>query len=555
VSNIAIVSAIAEMLESNFGPTGRKKLILTYDPAGWVPTSLDGTSDGSLILEKVEFKHPVGKIVAEMTKAIDKEVGDGAKTAIIVAGKLLEKAKHLMDEGIHPTTIISGYEKARRFAVQTLDKLSMKIDPNDAEAMSMVSATSMGCRIPWEAQGHLSKISVRAADCVRKRGNGDDLDVDDVKIVKREGKSLLESRLIEGCVVPNPMFQSDTPRKVTNARIAMVARSLEAVSMGEYSTRGEGVTVNISKPSQMKAFVDVEKTIVNRLMDKILAMGANVVLCRLGIEDFAMTSFSRKGVLACKRVLTPDLSQIEKATGGHIVWDVDKMSQDDLGVADLVTIEKMVGDEHLVISGCRATGTASIIVRGGTTCGADEAERAIRDGLHALRAVLRNPEILPGGGAVEAELAFRISEYSAGISSREQLAVKAFSESIDAIPALIAKNCGMDPIDTQLELRRRHAKGEHWIGIDARNRSICDVRSLGICDPKTVKLQAINSAYEIAKTMLRVDRFVQGKIRTERKHEPLKPEDIEKWERKMLPKVAEVTKPEHKERWQKSLGH
>lgn len=554
-SNIAMASSISEFIETAYGPRGMKKLIVTRDPTGWAPVPIDATSDGAFILNKVEFQHPIGKMMADLSKAIDEEVDDGVKTAIIIAGKLLEKAQCLVDEGLHPMTIINGYQRARKKAIEVLEKMAISINLHDECMLKNVAMTAMSNKLPTNVHEHVASIIVKAVNHILEEGAGSNkLDIDNAKIEKQGGASLLESCFVDGFIVSYPMTRSGMPRRVKNAKIALVARPIEAVSMGDYSKWGRSVMINISKPWQMKAFTEEERGIVRRIVDKITSCGANVVICRVGIDDFALSLFAKKGILACKRVLTPEITKIERAAGGRLIWNLDELTSEALGEAELVSIEKLGGKEYLIIKGCKKLKAVSIMLRGGMKYTIDEAERAIRDGFCAIREVLRNPKVIFGSGASEAEMALRIKEYSMKVGKREQLAMRAFAEALEAIAVTLAKNCGLDPVDALIEMRMRHARGESWTGIDAYKRTIADVRDLCVYEPKAVKLQAINSAYEIAKAVLRIDYSVTAKPTREAKpRKPLEPEEVEELERRMVPRVMEATKPEYKERWEKGL--
>lgn len=555
--NIALASMIGELMETAFGPRGFKKIITgVRDVTGWAPLTTYITSDGATILNEIKFEHPIGKIMTDTARATDEEVGDGVKTAVILLSKLLEKSQKLIEEGLHPRTIIDGYQKAYKKTMEILDQAVIPVNLDDDNLLKKVAITAMSSKLPSDSSGYIADIVVKAVNCVLEQGGCERrIDIDNIKIEKQEGGSLLESCFIDGWVVSYPITRFDMPRCVENAKIALITRPIEAVSMGKYSKWGDSVKIIISKKEHMGAFVEEERNIARRMVEKIRSSEANVVISNWNIDDVALSLFAKAGVLACKRVLMPDLAKIVKAVGGTLVKNLDELSPETLGTSKLVFVEKLCGKEYLFLKECKNPKAVSIMLRGGTKFIVDEAERAVRDALCAIREMYKKPEVVVGGGAFEAQVASELKTYSKEIGSREQLAIEACAEAFEALCALLSKNAGLNPIDVLADIRTRHAEGERWAGVDAYKRVVSNMKDLGVYEPKRIKLQAIQSAYETAKLILRVDYSSVAKPskREKPREKPLTEEDVEKLERSLVPKVMETTKPEHKFPWEKGL--
>ncbi len=551
--NIAVATVIGEFIETTFGPRGTKKIITNVrDVTGWAPDATYITSDGAIILNEMHFKHPIGKIITDTARAIEGEIGGGVKTTIILLSKILEKAQLLIAEGLHPRTIIEGYQKACKKTLEILDQVVISVDATDENLLKNVAMTAMSSKLPSDSLGYIADIVVKAVNYVVQQWRGKEkrLNIDNVKIEKQEGGSIMGSRFIAGLSVSDPMIHAHMPRRIENSKIALITRPIEAVSMGKYSKWGDSVKITITKKEQMDTFIEEERNIARKMAEKIASSGANVVISNWNIADDALSLFARAGILACKRVLMPDLSKIQKAVGGRFVENLDELSSETLGTSKLVLVEKLLDKEYLFFVGCQNPKAVSIMLHG-LKFTVDEAERAVCDALRAIEQLYKEPEVVAGGGCFEAQVALQLRQYSKEIGTREQLAIEAFAEAFEELCRVLSKNAGLNPTDALVEIRKRHAEGEKWAGIDATRRAVSNMKDLGVYEPKRIKLHAIKSACETANMILRIDGIISAK--PQKKERTLTEDDVEKLEMSMVPKVMEATKPEYKFPWEKGL--
>ena len=516
-NNIMAARIIAEALRTTLGPRGMDKMLV--DSLGDVTI----TNDGAAILKEIDVEHPAAKIMVEVAKAQDDQVGDGTTTAVVLAGELLKKAEELLDQNIHPTIIVSGYRKAVKKALETLENLGIPVDLKDHEMLMKVAKTSMGSKAIKEASDHFAELAIKAVETItEKRGERNVADIDNIQVIKKEGKSLLETELINGVVLEKEVVHPGMPKRVEDAKIALIRCPLE-VEKTEYSAE-----IRIRDPTQVKAFLDQETKMLQEMINKIKSTGANVVICQKGIDDMAQYFMAREGILAVRRAKESDLEKLAKATGGKIVTNLDDLTPETLGYASLVE-ERKFGDDKLVfIRGCKNPKSVSILIRGGLERMVDEAERALHDALCVVRDVVEKPKIVAGGGAVETELAKRLREYAREIGGREQLAIEAFADALEVVPKTLAENAGLDSLDIMVSLRAEHEKegGEH-IGINVFTGKTIDTYEAGVIEPIRVKEHAIKSAEEAASMIIRIDDVIAAsRLKEEEREKAPKPPEM-----------------------------
>ena len=493
-SNIMAAKVIAQAVRSSLGPKGMDKMLV--DDMGDVTI----TSDGRTILERINVEHPAAKMMVEVAKTQDDEVGDGTTTSVVFAGELLSKAEDLIDRNIHPTTIIDGFRKASEKALEALESIAVQVDPADRDALRRVAMTSLASKIVSENKEQLAEITVEAVLLVAHTvGDEYRVDLDDIMVKKKPGESVVGTKLIRGIVLDKGFVHPDMPKRIEDARIALLNSPLE-VEKTEFDAR-----IHIESPEAMDEFLKEEESMLRRMAEKIASVGANVLICQKGIDDMAEYYLAKMGIAAVKRVKKSDLEKVAKATGGRIVVNLDDLRDDDLGFAGLVE-ERKIGDDKMVfIEGCKNPHSVTILIRGGTERIVDEAERSIHDALCVVRDVVQEPKILAGGGAPEMEVARKVRGYAESLPGREQLAARRFAEAIEIIPTTLAENAGLDPIDILSDLRAAHEKGGTWMGVDVLRGSVDDMMRLRVYEPLTVKKQVIKSATEAATMILKID--------------------------------------------------
>ncbi|MCD6530273.1 TCP-1/cpn60 chaperonin family protein [Candidatus Bathyarchaeota archaeon] len=507
-NNIMAAKIIAEVLRTTLGPRGMDKMLV--DSLGDITI----TNDGAAILKEIDVEHPAAKIMVEVAKAQDNQVGDGTTTAVVLAGELLKKAEELLDQNIHPTIIVSGYRKAVKKALEILEDLGIPIDLKDHETLMKVAKTSMGSKAIKEASDHFAELAIKAVETItERRGERNVADIDNIQVVKKEGESLVETEFINGVILEKEVVHPGMPKRVEDAKIALIRCPLE-VEKTEYSAE-----IRIRDPAQVKAFLDQETKMLQEMVDKIKSAGANVVVCQKGIDDMAQYFMAKEGILAVRRAKESDMEKLARATGGRIVTNLDDLTPEKLGYASLVE-ERKVGDDKLVfIRGCRNPKSVSILIRGGLERMVDEAERALHDALCVVRDVVEKPKVVAGGGAVETELAKRLREYAREIGGREQLAIEAFADALEVVPKTLAENAGLDSLDIMVSLRAEHEKeGGKYVGVNVFTGKTIDTYEAGVVEPIRVKEHAIKSAEEAASMILRIDDVIAAsKLKEEEK--------------------------------------
>ncbi|NHV45373.1 MAG: thermosome subunit [Candidatus Verstraetearchaeota archaeon] len=492
--NIMAAITIAEAVKSTLGPKGMDKMLV--DTLGDVTI----TNDGATILGEIEVQHPAAKIMVEVSKTQDEEVGDGTTTSVVLAGELLKKAEELIEKNIHPTLIVQGYKKATEKAIETLEKIAIPVDINNDEMLRKVAYTSMNSKASAGIADIFADIVVKAVKQIaEKRGEKYIADIDYVQVVKKQGGSVNDSLLVYGVIVDKEVVHPGMPKKVQDAKIALLDCPLE-IEKTEIDAE-----IRISDPTQMKAFIEEEGRMLKEMVNKIKAVGANVVFCQKGIDDLAQHYLAKEGIMALRRVKKSDMEKLARATGARIVTNLDDLTPADLGYAKLVEERRFGEDKLTFVEGCKDPRAVSILIRGGLQRVVDEAERTLHDALCTVSDVIEEGKVVAGGGAPEMEIAKALREYATSIGGREQLAIEAFADSIEVIPRTLAENAGLDPIDIIVELRSRHEKGEIWAGVDVISGKVANMLEKGVIEPLVVKTQAIKSATEACSMILRID--------------------------------------------------
>ncbi len=494
-NNIAAAKLIAELVKSSLGPRGMDKMLV--DSMGDVTI----TNDGATMLKEIDVQHPAGKMMVEIAKAVDGEVGDGTTSSVVLAGALLANAEKLLEQGVHPMLIVNGYRKAAHQAQKILDEIAIGVEAQDKATLTKIARTSMASKIVSNDSAELAALVVDALLQVVEKTAEDKhvVDLDNLKVEKKVGASLRDTSLIRGIILDKEVAHSGMPKRVEKAKIALVSSALE-VEKTEFDAK-----INISNPAQMQQFIDEETKMLKGMVDKIAASGANVLICQKGIDDMAQHYLAKAGILAVRRVKESDMVKLAKATGGRIVNGLESLTKSDIGQAGLVEERKIEDDKWTFVEGCKNPKAVTIFIRGGSKRAIDEVERSMHDAIMVVKDVLENPAIVGGGGAVEEELSYRLMKWSSRLEGREQLAAMKFAEALEAIPQALAANAGFDPIDIQVGLREKHSAGKTWFGVDVLGNGIRDMLEKDVIEPVGVKEQIIKSATEATCMILRID--------------------------------------------------
>ena len=494
-NNIMAARIISEVLRSTLGPRGMDKMLI--DSLGDITI----TNDGAAILDEVDVEHPAAKMIVEVAKTQDDMVGDGTTTAVVLAGELLRRAEELLDQGIHPTVIVSGYRKAANTAIKTLKKMGITVDLKDRETLKKVATTAMASKAVGAAKEHLAEIAIDAVRQVtEQRGDKNVADIDQIQIIKKEGKSLFDTQLIRGMIIDKEVVHPGMPKRTKNAKIALLDSPIE-IQKTEFNAE-----IRIKDPTQMQAFLDQENHMLKEMVRKIKASGANIVLCQKGVDDMAQHFLAKKGILTARRVKQSDMEKLARATGGRVVTHLDDLKQKDLGKAGLVEERKVGDDKMIFIENCKNPKSVAILIRAGLERMVDEAERALNDALSVVSDVIEHNKVVAGGGAIESEIAKHLRDYAPTVGGREQLAIEAFAEAIEIVPKTLAENAGLEPIDILVGLRAAHEKPKgRRKGVNVYTGKIVDMYTNGVIEPESVKEQALKSASEAASMILRID--------------------------------------------------
>jgi archaeal chaperonin len=488
--NIMAGKALAETIRTTLGPKGMDKMLV--DGLGDIVV----TNDGVTILKEMDIEHPAAKMLVEVAKTQEDEVGDGTTTAVIIAGELLKKAEDLLEMEIHPTIISMGYRKAAIKAQEFLDKIA--IDARDTETLMSIAMTAMTGKGTEKARKPLAELIVKAVQMVEEDG---EVDKDHININRIQGATVEESQIVNGVVIDKGRLDPAMPKKVEKAKIALLKYPIEVKSLET------DAKIKLTDPSQMQAFIEQEETMIKDMVDKVVASGANVLFCQKGIDDLAQHYLAREGILAVKRVRKSDIERLEKATGARVATNLEDLRPEDLGIAGQVYEKKIFDEILLFIEDCVDPKAVSIILRGSTKHVAEEVERAVDDAIGVVAATLEDGQVVAGGGAPEIAIAKGLKEYADTISGREQLAIGAFASALEVVPKTLAENAGLDSIDALVDLRAAHEKSV-YMGLNVFSGDVTDMKEAGVIEPKRVKKQAIQSAAEAAEMILRIDDMI-----------------------------------------------
>ena len=490
-SNIAAAKAVAAAVRSTLGPKGMDKMLI--DSMGDVTI----TNDGVTILKEMDIEHPAAKMMVEIAKTQDDEVGDGTTTAVIIGGELLKNAEGLLAQKVHPTIIAEGYRMASVKALLILEGFAITVKPNDTDILKKIAQTALTGKNAEVSKEQLCEILVKAITFIADPDGK--VDIGHINVEKKVGGAVDDTNLIEGMVIDKERAHPNMPKSVKNAKILLLNAALE------FKKTEVNAKINISSPGQAQAFLDGEEQMVHTMVEKVVKSGANVLFCQKGIDDVAQHYLAKAGILATRRVKKSDIENLARATGATLVNSIDAITAKDLGSAGLVEERKVSGDEMIYVSECKNPKAVSIIVRGGTQHVVDELERAIHDALMVISVVVEGKKIVAGGGAPETELSLQLRKYASQEGGRVQLAIEAFAAALEIIPRTLAENAGLDAIDMLVAIRAAHEGGKKNFGLDVFEGKPVDMLKAGVIEPLRVKTQAISSASEAAVMILRID--------------------------------------------------
>lgn len=496
--NIRAARAVAEAVRTTLGPQGLDKMLLT-DTGGVLVTN-----DGVTILDKMLVEHPAGNMLVEVAQSQEEEAGDGTTTAVILAGALLDEAEDLLDMGVHPQTIIAGYQQAAAHAREILDARAIEVSADDREVLEEIARTAMTGKLPAASEDTLVDLAIRAVQSVAQGGHDGQIDLDYLKTETFVGGTIADSTLLDGLIIDKNPIHGNMPTRVEDAHIALLQLDVDVKE-----TDFDSMTT-ITDTDQLDQLLDSEKAQVRELVEMITDTGANVIFCRRGVGDLAQIFLSEAGVLTCRRVWVTDMDDLVRATGGRIISRLEDLSEDDLGHAGLVEQRTLAGEQRLFVEQCDDPRSLTIVIRGGTEQVVESAERAIQDAIDVVALTIEDARILPGGAAMETQLALDLRDYAASVGGREQLAIEAFADALERIPRTLAENAGRDPIDTLIDLRRHHDDGEFNAGLGVDANAVVDMMDANVVEPLRMKVQAITSAQEAANMILRIDDVIAG---------------------------------------------
>ncbi len=507
-NNIEAAKQVAKAVQSTMGPKGMDKMIV--NSLGDITV----TNDGATILDEIEIEHPVAKMMVNIAKTQEKEIGDGTTTVVVLASELLSQAQSLLEQNIHPTLIVKGYQLANKEAIKVLKNLGEEFKVKDKEALKKIAETAMTGKGAEDMREYLSQLVVDAIYYVM---HDDDVNIEDIKIEKKEGRNIQESELVKGIVIDKEKVHPQMPRKVENAKIALIDSPIE-VKETEIDAK-----IQINSPDQIQSFLDKESQIIKEKVDKIIKAGANVIFCQKGIDEFAQYYLAKKGVFAIRRVRKSDIDKLAKATGAKIINNIDDIQENDLGFAQRVE-EKRIEDEFMTfVEGCQNPKAVTILVRGGTEHVVDEIKRSLEDAIGDCISAIRGKKIVGGAGAVEIELSRAIHDYAQKLSGKLQLVAEAYAKSFEVIPKTLAQNAGLDSIDVLTTLKAEHERGNKWAGVNVEG-GVLDSMKEFIIEPMELKVQAINSATEVSTLILRIDDILVSSPSKQEK-EPQNPQE------------------------------
>mgnify|MGYP002338700940 CR=1 FL=1 len=498
-NNIAAGKAVGDTVRTTLGPKGMDKMLV--DSVGDIIV----TNDGVTILDEMEIEHPAAKMMVEVAKTQEEQVGDGTTTAVVIGSELLKKAEDLLDQDIHPTVITRGFNLASEEALKHLEEISEEVDfEENRDLLKSIAMTAITGKSAEKAYEKYAELVVQSVETIMEKSEGSvDIDKDDIKIEKSEGEGIGSSELIEGLIIDKEIVHADMPKKIENGKVALVNTALE---VDETETDAE---IQISSPDQLESFLDQEEKMLKSMVEKIVDSGADVVFCQKGIDDIAQHYLAKKGISAVRRVKSDDMERLARATEAKVVNSLDDLSESDLGEAGSIE-QRKEGENMIYVQDCKSPRAVSLLLTGGTEHVVDEAERSMNDALDCVITALKSGRIVSGGGSVEQELSKRLKKYAQSESGREQLAIRAFAEALEVVPRTLAENTGLDPVDALVEIRSAHEEGKKDFGLNVDKGEVVDMKEAGVIEPKGIKEQALQSASEAAEMILRIDDVVSA---------------------------------------------
>ena len=500
LNNIMAARAISDAVKSTLGPKGMDKMLV--DSMGDVVI----TNDGATILKEIDVEHPAAKMIVEVAKSQDEECGDGTTSAVILTGELLKYAGELIEQNIHPTVICSGYKLAANKAVDALTKMAIPIKAGDKKTLKNIAMTSMASKGASAEKELLADVVVDAVTSIAEQiGSKTVVDMDNIQIQKKHGGSIKDTQIIKGIILDKERVHEGMPRKIKNAKIALVNAALE-IKKTEVDAR-----IQIQDPTQLQAFLDEEEAMLKKMVDKVKKSGANVLICQKGIDDLAQHFLSKEGIYAVRRAKKSDMDKLAKATGAIVVANLDELSQRDLGNAGNVEEQKIGDDKMTFVTDCKNPKAVSILIRGSTEHVVDELDRGMHDALFVVKVALEDGKMTPGGGAAATEIAMALREYATTVGGREQMAIEAFANAVEIVPKTLAENAGLDPIDMMIEVRTAHKKGNKTAGVDVFNGKVSDMVRNNVIEPLRVSVQEVQSSIEAATMILRIDDIIASR--------------------------------------------
>ena len=499
-SNIMAAKAVAAAVRTTLGPKGMDKMMV--DSLGDIVI----TNDGVTILKEMDIEHPAAKMVVEVSKTQDDEVGDGTTTAAVLTGELLKMSEDLLDKDVHPTIIAAGYRLASKKASEILESLATDVGSSDDKALINIAATAMTGKGIEGTKEHLARLCVDSVTSIAEEIDGKMVvDIENIKVEKKVGGSVEDSELISGMIIDKERVHPNMPKKVSDAKIALLSTAIE---LKDTEVDAE---ISITSPDQLQLFLDQEEKMLRTMVTKMTDSGANVVFCQKGIDDMAQHFFAKAGVMVIRRVKKSDIDKLSRATGAGIITNLDEIEDSDIGHANTVEEKKIGGGSMIFVTGCENPTAVSLMLRGGTEHVVDGLERALEDALRVVGVTIEDGKLVSGGGSPEVELSLRLHEYANSLTGREQLAVNAFADSLEIIPRTLAENAGLDPIDKLVEMTSQHKDGKIHSGLDVYTGDVVDMWERGIVEPLRVKTQAISAAAEAAVMILRIDDVIASR--------------------------------------------
>ena len=500
-NNIQAAMAISNAVKSSLGPRGMDKMLV--DSVGDVVI----TNDGVTILKEMDVQHPAAKMLVEVAKTQDAEVGDGTTTSVILAGELLKKATDLIDANVHPTIITAGYRLANEKAQEVLKNVSMKVSIDDDDLLKLIAQTAMISKQVNNSKEYFSNMVVDAVKTVvdKDKDGKYTVDLKNIQTVKKAGAKMEESYIVKGLIIDKEPVQPNMPKVVNDAKIALIDAPFE-VKKTEIDAK-----IQITDPNQLSQFVAEEEKMLKDMVMKVKASGANVVFCQKGIDDLAQHFFAKEGIYACRRVKKSDMERLGRSTGANIINKISEIDPSDLGYAETVELKKVEEEEMTFITGVKEPKTVSVLVRGGTNHVADEVERSLVDAWSVVKVAIEDGMMVTGGGSTAMEIAMQLRDYAATVGGREQIAIEAFASAMESIPSTLAENAGLDPINIVIEMRKQHKEGKVYAGLNPYSGKVEDMKALNVIEPYRIGKQAINSATDAAVMILRIDDVIAAR--------------------------------------------